>query len=127
MARPGRPERNKAARSFRQIRRFLHVINSNKVFGTHSGAFARWPGSVAVGQCPTEDTEPDNIEKNADDDHGDGSRDKATSSRLTIGSIDAMDFGAETCGLPPDFRLLRKAARAAAVYKRSNRYSCASE
>jgi hypothetical protein len=42
----------------------------------------------------------------------------ASSSRLTIGSIDAMDFGAETCGLPPDFRLLRKAARAAAVYKR---------
>src|ERR1700676_5299065 len=35
MARPGRPERNRAARSFRQLRRFLHVINSNKVFGTH--------------------------------------------------------------------------------------------
>src|SRR5258708_1347045 len=28
-------ERNKAARSFRQLRRFLHVINSDKVFGTH--------------------------------------------------------------------------------------------
>jgi hypothetical protein len=26
-----------------------------------------------------------------------------------------MDFGAETCGLPPDFRLLRKAA---ALYTR---------
>src|SRR5260370_18709493 len=36
MARPGRPERNRAARSFRQLRRFHHVINSNKVFGTHS-------------------------------------------------------------------------------------------
>jgi NAD-dependent aldehyde dehydrogenases len=31
----GWPERNKAARSFRQFRRFHHVINSNKVFGTH--------------------------------------------------------------------------------------------
>src|SRR5450432_2846025 len=35
MARPGWPERNKAARSFRQLRRFLHVINPHKVFGTH--------------------------------------------------------------------------------------------
>jgi hypothetical protein len=34
----------------------------------------------------------------------------ASSSQLTIGSIDAMDFGAETCGRPPDFRPLRKAA-----------------
>src|SRR5713101_4865847 len=38
MARPGWPERNKAARSFRQLRRFLHVINSDKVFGTHKRA-----------------------------------------------------------------------------------------
>jgi hypothetical protein len=36
MARPGRPERNRAARSFRQLRRFHHVINSDKVLGTHS-------------------------------------------------------------------------------------------
>src|SRR5882672_3317041 len=36
MARPGWPERNKAARSFRQLRRFDHVINLDKVFGTHS-------------------------------------------------------------------------------------------
>src|SRR3977135_339934 len=36
MARPGRPERNRAARSFRQLSRFHHVINSDKVFGTHS-------------------------------------------------------------------------------------------
>jgi hypothetical protein len=32
-------------------------------------------------QCPTEDTESDNIEKNADDDHGDGSRDKGCKGR----------------------------------------------
>src|SRR5258708_26125484 len=38
MARPGRPERNRTARSFRQLRRFHHVINSDKVFGTHSGS-----------------------------------------------------------------------------------------
>jgi IclR family transcriptional regulator, mhp operon transcriptional activator len=36
MARPGWPERNKVARSFRQLRRFLHVINSDRVFGAHS-------------------------------------------------------------------------------------------
>src|SRR6267142_2207136 len=36
MAKPGRPERNRAARSFRQLRRFYHVINSDKVFGTHT-------------------------------------------------------------------------------------------
>jgi hypothetical protein len=35
MARPGRQERNRAARSFRQLKRFHHVIHSNKVFGTH--------------------------------------------------------------------------------------------
>jgi putative SOS response-associated peptidase YedK len=38
MARPGRPERNRTARSFRQLRRFHRVINSDKVFGTHRGA-----------------------------------------------------------------------------------------
>jgi hypothetical protein len=32
-----RPVRNRVARSFRQLRRFHHVINSDKVFGTHSG------------------------------------------------------------------------------------------
>jgi hypothetical protein len=42
----------------------------------------------------------------------------ASSSRLTIGSIDAMDFGAETCDLPPDFRPVSQAARAAALYGR---------
>ena len=35
-ATPGRPERNRAARSFRQLRRFHYVSNSNRVFGTHS-------------------------------------------------------------------------------------------
>ena len=36
MARPGWPERNREARSFRQLRRFDHVINLDKVFGTHN-------------------------------------------------------------------------------------------
>ena len=31
-----KPERNRTARSFRQLRRFHHVINSDKVIGTHS-------------------------------------------------------------------------------------------
>src|SRR6266850_23381 len=35
-ATPGRPARNRTARSFRQLRRFHHVINSDKVFGTHT-------------------------------------------------------------------------------------------
>src|SRR5258706_13341114 len=35
MARQGRPERNRTARSFRQLRRFHRVINSDKVIGTH--------------------------------------------------------------------------------------------
>jgi hypothetical protein len=53
MARPGRRERNKVARSLRQLRRFHHVINSDKVFGTHSAAAAYQsqisPVSVAGG------------------------------------------------------------------------------
>jgi TetR/AcrR family transcriptional regulator, mexJK operon transcriptional repressor len=48
MARPGRPERNRAARSFRQLRRFHHGINSNKVFGTHTGALHRIISAQAV-------------------------------------------------------------------------------
>src|ERR1700722_3118452 len=35
MARRGRPERNRTARSFRQLRRFHHGINSDEDFGTH--------------------------------------------------------------------------------------------
>jgi hypothetical protein len=46
MARPGRPERNRAARSFRQLGRFHHVINSNKVFGTHNGRFPEGAGVI---------------------------------------------------------------------------------
>src|SRR5258707_2877051 len=40
MARLVRQERNRTVRSFRQLRRFHHVINSDKVFGTHNGAAA---------------------------------------------------------------------------------------
>ena len=36
MVRPRRLERNTAARSFRQLKRFRHVINSDEVFGTHN-------------------------------------------------------------------------------------------
>src|SRR5450631_1534400 len=36
MASPGRPGRNTRARSFRQLRRFHHGFNSDKVFGTHN-------------------------------------------------------------------------------------------
>jgi hypothetical protein len=36
LARPRRPGRNTKAGSFRQLRRFQRVINSDKVFGTHS-------------------------------------------------------------------------------------------
>src|ERR1700678_480929 len=43
MARPGRQERNRADRSFRQLRGFHHGINQNKVFGTHSRC--RWRAS----------------------------------------------------------------------------------
>lgn len=32
-------------------------------------------------QCPTEDTESDDVEKNADNEHGDGSRDRGCSGR----------------------------------------------
>jgi len=44
MARQGRPERNRTARSFRQLRRFRNVINSDKVFGTHRGIRVRSGG-----------------------------------------------------------------------------------
>src|ERR1700674_5422996 len=35
MARPARPERSKSARSSRQLSRFYHSINPDRVFGTH--------------------------------------------------------------------------------------------
>src|SRR5262245_60712546 len=37
MAKPERPERNRTARSCCKLRRFHRFINSDKVFGTHSG------------------------------------------------------------------------------------------
>src|ERR1700733_14046066 len=40
MARQGRPERNRTARSFRKPRRFHHLINSDPVFGTHNDAYS---------------------------------------------------------------------------------------
>jgi two-component system, NarL family, nitrate/nitrite response regulator NarL len=36
MAGPGQPERNRVARSFGQLRRFHHGINSDRVLGTHT-------------------------------------------------------------------------------------------
>src|SRR5258706_8121265 len=50
MARPGRPERNRGARSFRQLRRFHHIINSDKVFGTHSQTLVSL--TLASGEVP---------------------------------------------------------------------------
>jgi hypothetical protein len=47
MASPGWPERSKATRSFRQLRRFHHGINSNKVFGTHTFIAVPWLLSAA--------------------------------------------------------------------------------
>src|ERR1700683_1655359 len=41
MARPARSQRNRAAQSFRQLRRFHHIINPDKVFGTHTGPFSQ--------------------------------------------------------------------------------------
>src|ERR1035437_2032531 len=35
MARPARPERSRSARSSRQLSRFYHSINLDRVFGTH--------------------------------------------------------------------------------------------
>jgi hypothetical protein len=49
MARPGRPERNRAAPSFRQLRRFHPGINSDKVFGTHTSAWIA--GSTTPSDC----------------------------------------------------------------------------
>src|SRR5450756_345723 len=37
MARPARPERSRSARSSRQLSRFYHPINLDRVFGTHRG------------------------------------------------------------------------------------------
>ena len=48
MARPGRSARNRTARSFRQLRRFHHVINSDKVFGTHTGSLVDFQAVAAA-------------------------------------------------------------------------------
>src|SRR5258706_647826 len=45
---PKSPERNVVARSFRQLRRFLHLINADKVFGTHRYLSFRIFGFVVV-------------------------------------------------------------------------------
>src|SRR3989442_2814053 len=37
MARPARPERSRSALPLRQLSRFCYLINSDMVFGTHSG------------------------------------------------------------------------------------------
>jgi hypothetical protein len=54
MARPGRQERNRTARSFRQLRRFHHVINSDKVFGTHRDITAIIDRLVGDKKLPTD-------------------------------------------------------------------------
>src|ERR1700694_839254 len=46
MARPARPERSRSARSSRQLSRFYHSINLDRVFGTH-----RWLELCAVWCC----------------------------------------------------------------------------
>src|SRR5260370_7286608 len=39
MARPARPERSRSAQSSRQLSRFYHSINLDRVFGTHTYLF----------------------------------------------------------------------------------------
>src|SRR6266403_3325289 len=75
---PGYTRFNRTARSFRQLRRFHHVINSDKVFGTHSQELATeepwysdpkfWAGDFLVeAQADNEDERrpltPDHIKK----------------------------------------------------------------
>src|SRR5258708_28482021 len=61
MARPARPERSRSARSSRQLSRFYHSINPDRVFGTHSevemgiaqaSEIAAVPGAQVVGPLP---------------------------------------------------------------------------
>src|SRR5229473_1348462 len=47
MVRQGRPGRNGVARSFRQLKRFHHFSNSDRVFGTHRMILAIPAGSIA--------------------------------------------------------------------------------
>src|ERR1700694_3313405 len=57
MARPARPERSRSARSSRQLSRFYHSINPDRVFGTHKLAalikeraaqFGPWPAKMTM-------------------------------------------------------------------------------
>jgi hypothetical protein len=50
LARPRQPGRNTEARSFRQLKRFRHVINSDEVFGTHREIIADilWDAAQAL-------------------------------------------------------------------------------
>src|ERR1700687_2947501 len=47
MARPARPERSKSARSSRQLSRFYHSINPDRVFGTHRDKIMRMAAQTA--------------------------------------------------------------------------------
>ena len=48
MAKSKWPNRNIAARSFHQLRRFCHLINVDKVFGTHNKGFGDDPFIMPV-------------------------------------------------------------------------------
>jgi hypothetical protein len=55
MARPARPERSRSARSSRQLSRFDHSINPDRVFGTHRRSAAEFTGdfkNVDVSNLP---------------------------------------------------------------------------
>src|SRR3974377_1045314 len=47
MVRPGWPRQPITARSSPQIRRFPHLINADKVFGTHTADIKKIPGAAA--------------------------------------------------------------------------------
>ena len=48
MARPARPERSRSARSSRQLSRFYHSINLDRVFGTHSPTWKLGAVSISI-------------------------------------------------------------------------------
>src|SRR6266446_10030207 len=102
MARPGWPERNRAARSFRQLRRFHHVINSDKVFGTHTFVYPKNSLSLAenfLNMCfavPCEDYKINPVLANALDKifilHADHEQNASTSTVRIAGSSGANPF-----------------------------------
>jgi hypothetical protein len=49
MARPARPERSRSARSSRQLSRFYHSINPDRVFGTHRSILS--PPAILSGKA----------------------------------------------------------------------------